>query len=224
MKITKAEFEALPDGVKSLFAPTDGGADYISQTTADKALKEKNDELLKELKGKGDLLKNFEGLDAEAAKKALAEMSKLEDEKLVSKQKFDEVLAKREKEFSDRLAQIQTNYDRRFSGEADKDLQIKLIAGGVREDRAEDLAIILKSKNIKAVDDNGKTVWKSLDDVETVDLDKFIPGLKDSRADFFKPTGASGSGASGSNGSGGNSGDVQPGIPRMAAAYSKTTT
>ncbi|MGI8542038.1 MAG: hypothetical protein ACR2MD_00995 [Aridibacter sp.] len=203
MKLSKAEYDELPETVKSLFVE-DGEDTYISQTEADASLKTKNSELLDDLKKRERELKAFDGLDADKAKQAITQMSEIEDKKLMSKQAFDELLEKREKEYKEKFDKIQDSYNKRFAGEADKDLQIKLIAAGVREDRAEDLSIILKSKHIKAVDEDGSTVWKTSDTEQTVDLDTFIPSLKDSKADFFKPTGASGSGASGS-GNNGNS-------------------
>ena len=220
--LTKGEFEGLDESLKTFYIESGEGYLLDAEGVEDvSGLKAKRDELLKDLKAKADLLKQFEGLDADAARKALDEMEKLEEQKLLSKQKFDEVLAKREKEFNDKLKAFEERYNRRFSSDADKDLQIKLIAAGVREDRAEDLAIILKTKNIKAVDNDGVTDWRTLDTDESVELEKYIPGLKESKADYFKPNGATGSGASGSNSFGGGV-DLDKMSPEQMLAFANS--
>jgi DNA-directed RNA polymerase subunit F len=172
MAITKEVFETLPDEAKAYFTETADGFDVPKEDVT--GLKNKNAELLAELKKRSDITKQFDGLNPEEARKALAEMAKLEEQKLLNKQKFDEVLARRE-----------------------------AVALGVREDAVEDFAILLKTKHLKPFDDNGTTVWKTHDETETVELEKFIPSLKESKAMYFKANNASGSGASGSQSSSG---------------------
>jgi DNA-directed RNA polymerase subunit F len=201
MAITKEVFETLPDEAKAYFIETGEGYDVPKEDVT--GLKNKNAELLAELKKRSDITKQFDGLNPEEARKALAEMAKLEEQKLLSKQKFDEVLAKREKEWGDKFGDIEKRYQQRFLSDADKDLQLKAVALGVREDAVEDFAILLKTKHLKPFDDNGTTVWKTHDETETVELEKFIPSLKESKAMYFKANNASGSGASGSQGSSG---------------------
>jgi hypothetical protein len=195
------DYELLDDSLKTFYVQSGDNwtldADGIEDVSG---LKAKNAELLAELKKRGDLVKQFDGLDAETARKALDEMAKLEEKKLLDRQKFDELLAKREDEFKKREQDLQTRYQQVFESSAETDLRMKLVANGVRDELAEEFAIILKAKHIKPVEESGKTVWRSLaNDAETIDLDKFIPSLKgNGKAVFFKASDASGSGASGS--------------------------
>lgn len=200
--LTQSEYDALTDSLKEIY--TQSGENWLLDAEGVEdvsGLKAKNAELLAELKKKGTLAKQFEGLDPDEARRALDELTKIEEKKLLDRQKFDELLAKKEGEYAGQIKTLEERYARQFASSADTDLRLKLIANGVREDLAEEFAIVLKAKNLKAVDENGAIVWKSLDDTETIELDKFIPSLKDTgKAVFFKSSDASGSGASGSGG------------------------
>ena len=222
-KISKAEHEVLPDSLKDKFIEDGDGFSMVEEDVS--GLKANHDKLLREKK---QLEQKYEGIDPEKAKEALAESKKLESEKLLSRQKFDEVLAARQKEFDEKYTALENKFHGVISNNADKELQLKLIASGVREDRAEDLAIILKTKHIKFVEENGQLTWRTADDTQTVELDKYIPSLKESKADYFKANGASGSGASGSQSNNNNNGanrtstDVAPGYNRLVNAYAES--
>lgn len=220
-RLGKADYDALEESLKSHYV-ADGDsykldADYEDVT----GLKAKNAELLAELKKRSDIVKQFEGLDAEEAKNALAQLSKIEEDKLLSKQKFDEVLAKRTKEFEEKLAAAEQRNKQLFDTQAERDLHLALAKNGVRSDKIEDAAIVLRAKHIKAVEDGGKPVWRSMDDTETHDLDKFISGLTTSKADWFEARTQTGGGASGSGNNGGVKQDANlPPTARLEQLFS----
>ncbi len=199
------EYDSLDDSLKSFYMPSGDNWILDAEGVEDvSGLKAKNAALIADLKKRTDIVKQFEGLDPDAARKALIAMEQLEEKKLLDKQKFDEVLAKREEEFKKREADLTLRYQRIFETSANTDLQVKLLAHGVRPEHADDLAIVLKAKYIKPTEENGATVWKSLaNDAEIIDLDTFIPSLKENgKATYFLASDASGSGASGSSGNG----------------------
>lgn len=88
-RISKADFDALADILKTEYIPEGDGykldADYEDVT----GLKAKRDELLAETKRLKDLAKGFEGLDPEAARKAIAAAQAAEDERLKANGEFE---------------------------------------------------------------------------------------------------------------------------------------
>lgn len=198
-KIGKAEYDALHEELKKEYVQDGEGykldADYEDVT----GLKNKNQELLDKLKG----YKAFEGMDAEAAKAALEKISKLEDEELVGKRKFDELMQKRVTEWEAKEQGYQSRIATLVQNSAKRDLALKLAEAGVKPNMADDLADVLTTKHIKHVEDGGEVGWKTIDGLESVDLDKYIPGLKESKADYFKSPVPPGGGAPGSHEGGG---------------------
>lgn len=200
-KLSKAEHEALEESLKSLYVDDGEGfrldADYEDVT----GLKAKRDELLGKVQELTKAMKSFEGLDPEKAREALEKISKADDDDLLNKRKYDELVQKKTAEWDGKEKGYQEKIASLISRAAEKDLAMKLIANGVKETVAGDLALILKTNHIKAVEDGDDIIWKSLDGLETIELDKYIPGLKDNgKADYFKSTLGGGSGASGSQG------------------------
>jgi hypothetical protein len=196
-KISKEEFEKLPESIKSLFVAD--GEDYISQTEADAALKAKNKELLEEVKKKNDFVKQFEGLDAEAARKALAELTKLEEKKLADKGKYDELLEKYKTEFETKLSAAETEKNQLFSNLKRERLTNFLIEKGVLPDRAKYALTELDEQIELASDEKGFSLKLKNGVGDAKEMDGVIEGLKTNSSFLFAPTGASGSGASGSN-------------------------
>lgn len=225
-KLGKAEHDALEESLKSLYIPDGDGfkldADYEDVT----GLKAKRDELLAKVSELTKLTKQFEGLDPEAAKNAVAKLGEIEDGQLLKKQQFDELFAKKKGEWDTEREKLVGELDALVGKQAERDLAFKLVAAGVREDRAEDLAIVLKTKHIKHVKDGDEVVWKTVDGLETVDLDKFIPELKNSKADYFKSTTQGGTGAQGSsnnNGGGSKTDTSAPAVQRLEQVYESTS-
>jgi len=204
IKIGKAEHDALDESLKTLYVP-DGDNFKLDADYEDvDGLKAKRDELLAKVAEANKALKAFEGLDPAKAREAVEKLNKSEDEDLLNKRKFDELIQKKNSEWEVK----EKGYQEKISGmvrtQAEQQLAMKLTEQGVKPAMAEDLALTLTAKHIQFVEDGGGVVWKTKDGLETVDLDKYIPSLKESKADYFKPVGGAGSGASGSNGNGGN--------------------
>ncbi len=197
-RIAKGDFDSLPDILKTEYIADGDGykldADYEDVT----GLKNKNSELLEKLKG----FKDFEGLNPTEVKAKLAALAEKENEDLAAKGKWEELEKKLRDKHAEESTALANKINALFAAQADKELQLSLIAAGVKDNLAEDLALSLRTRHIKHVEDGGKVVWKTLDDTETVDLATYIPKLKESKADYFKSDLAQGSGANGSGNSG----------------------
>lgn len=214
--ITKEEFDALPDSLKTKFKAD--GDTYALEEPDVEGLKNKNTELLGKLKG----FKDFDGLDAAEVKAKLKQLEEQETADAVAKGKWEELEKNLKARHEAETAALNARIEKVFGASAEKDLQLALVAAGVKENLAEDLAISLRARHIKPVEDGGKAIWKTLDDTETVDLGKYIPGLKESKADYFKSDLGSGSGASGSgNGNGGQKQDLSslPATARLTQLF-----
>jgi hypothetical protein len=203
-KLGKAEHDALDESLKSLYIPDGEGFKLDADFEDVEGLKAKRDEFRTKYEQARDLAKQFEGLDPEKAKEALAKLSEIEDGQLLKKQQIDDLFAKKKSEWDSERERLAKELDGLVARQAERDLTFKLMANGIREDRAEDLAIVLTNKHIKHVKDGNEVVWKSMDGLETVDLDKFIPELKNSKADYFKSQTQTGGNALGSGNNGGN--------------------
>lgn len=196
--ISKADFDALSDELKTLYVPDDDNYKLDDDREDVTGLKNKNKELLEKLVG----FKDFEGLDAADIKAKLAKLEEAETADQVAKGKWEELEQKLKTKHAEETATFEKRIAAIVGATAQKDLQLALVAAGVKENLAEDLAISLTTKHIKHFEEGGKVGWKTLDDTETVDLAKYIPGLKESKADYFKSDLGTGSGASGSEGGG----------------------
>jgi hypothetical protein len=182
IKLGKAEHDALEESLKSLYVP-DGDdfkldADYEDVS----GLKAKRDELLGKVSELTKAVKAFEGLDPEAAREALRKKTEQEEQEMTAVQKLkkrtEEWEAER-KTFTDRIAAL-------TSTQAQKELAMKLAQNGVKPNLADDLALSLTTREIQYAEENGAIVWKTKDGLESVDLDKYIPGLKENgKADYF---------------------------------------
>ena len=201
--MSSGDFETLDESLKSFYIKS--GDAYILDAEGVEdvgGLKAKRDELLKELKSKGDLLKQFEGLDAEQAKKALAEMSKLEEKKLADKGKYDELLEKYKSDYDKQLSDAKSEKEQLFSNLKRERLTNFLIEKGVLPDRAKFALVELGEKIDLASDENGFSL-KLKDGVgDAKELDAVVENLKTNSSFLFAASGASGSGASGSNSNG----------------------
>lgn len=200
-KLGKAEYESLDESLKGLYIAE--GDDYKLDADFEDVtgLKNKNAELLAELKKRSDIVKQFEGLNPEEAKKALEQLSKIEEEKLLNKQKFDEVLAKKEAAFKAQLEKEQADKQSVLAGYKQKELALTLAQKGVRKEYL-DLAALKLDGQIEVEASEGKLALKVRDAVGDNAFDELVTGLKTNYPALFESESGSGSGASGSQSSG----------------------
>lgn len=197
-RISKADFDGLDEAIQGFYV-ADGEDFKLDSDHEDvTGLKNKNRELLEKVKG----LKAFEGMNADEVKAKLAQLEEQETASKVAQGKWEELETRLKAKHEAELQAATSKYTTLVQRTAAKDLELALIGAGVKKTMAEDLAISLTTKSIKHVaDDNGGIVWKTMDDTETIDLSKYIPGLKENgKADYFESTLGTGSGASGSEG------------------------
>jgi hypothetical protein len=104
---------------------------------------------------------------------------------------------------------------------AKNELENALRKADIRPGVLRGAALELLDEHLQFVEDGDGVVWKTKDGLETVDLDKYIPGLKESKADYFNSTLGVGSGATGSNGKGNvaNVDTTAPPEQRLAEYY-----
>lgn len=177
-------------------------------------------------KTRDEEFKVFEGLDPEAARKALDTLSKIDQSKLIDGGEVDKVRAAVAKEYETRLAAQTTVHTTELGRmKADNEtligqLHSEVIGGGFARSKmiAEKLAIpadLVQAKfgsafkvvdgKLQAVDASGNTIYSPARPGEPADLDEALDHLVNNYANrdqILKPSGASGSGASGSAGRG----------------------
>lgn len=176
----------------------------------------------------GVLKKNKELLgkltEAEKARKDLADKvaafeaaeAKREEEKLQKKGDYEKLLEARKGEFEKKLGEKDQELETLFTQYADKELQLA-IPTDVFDDAREDFSIVLRTKYVKPVREDGKLVWKSLDGLETIDLKTFIPTLEAAHGRYFKADNNPGGDAPG------NSTRISTGIKRSAMTRAEKT-
>jgi hypothetical protein len=176
------------------------------------AVLKKNQELLGKLKREQA---QREELAAKVAAFEQAE-AKREEEKLQKKGDFEELIKKRDLEQQKKDAAKDARYESLFTQYAEKELQLAIPAE-VFEDSREDFSIVLRTKYLKPVEEDGKLVWKSLDGLETIDLKTFIPTLEATHGRFFKADNNPGGDAPG------NSQRIGTGVKRSAMTTKEKT-
>lgn len=190
----KAEYDALDESLKSLYIANGDSFKLDADFEDVSGLKAKRDELLGKVTEMSKTLKAFEGLDPEKAKEALTKVTEIEDGQLLKKQQFDELFNKKKGEWDAEREGLLKKIDTIVAKSAKRDLAMKLAENGVNPTLANDLALVLTNEHIKYAEDNGEAIWKTMDGLETVDLDKYIPGLKESKAAYFNSKLAPGAG------------------------------
>ena len=199
-RISKADHEKLDEALKDFY--TADGDDFKLDSDHEDVtgLKTKNSELLEKVRR----FKDFEGLDAADVKAKLAQLAEQESADLAAKGKWDELeknlRAKQEAE----VTALITKLNSIIADNARKDLRLELVKHGADEEYVADLETTLTQNHIKFAEQDGKAVWKTLDDTEVIDFSTYIPKLKESKAKFFKSDLGLGAGSSGSNNNGGN--------------------
>lgn len=204
-KLSKADYEKLSDELKKEYV-ADGDsykldADYEDVT----GLKNKAAELLAEQKRLKDAMKAFEGLDPEAARKALETATQAEDEKLKAAGEFETLKKKLEERHSSELATATAERERLLTNLKRERLQNFLVEKGVLADRAA-YAFVDIGEQIELASDNSGFSLKLKGGIgDAKELETVIEGLKAKSPFLFSADGASGSGASGSGNGGGQS-------------------
>jgi hypothetical protein len=217
-KITKAEFETLPESLKGKF--TAQGEDYVLQEEDVDGLKKSKAEILEEKKriqSERDELAKFK---SEQEAKAQAE----EQAKLEKKGEFDKLLEAKEKAFQERLATETAERERIQNNLRNAEWRTTLTKNGIR------------SEVLDAMDELKKIEARiELANTDTGFALKFKDGVGDAneltqavtewseKYQFTKPSpNASGSGASPSNGTNGtrNLSDMSP-TEKLDTLYSK---
>lgn len=199
IKITKAEFETLPQAVQGLFKADASGEFYILAAESEDAisgLKAKNVELLGEKKKAEARLAELEKLHAERT----AKDEEAETEKAKAAGQFAEL----EKKLREKIAEVEQAAEeskaaliQTIKAERVKNL---LIEKGMLADRAE-YALPSVLERFELADDLSLRVKDGIGDAKEVDA--VIGQLKEKTPFFFASTQATGSGASGGSFNGG---------------------
>lgn len=175
-------------------------------------------------------VKVFEGLDPEAARKALGRLKDIEDGKLIESGKLDEVRNAAKTEYETRLKQLQDEFgtkEGKLMAEREAlqgHLNNEIIGGSFARSKfiADKMAIPtdlvqaafgkhfkVEDGKLVALDAQGQKVFSRARPGELADFDEALDALVQqypNRDHILKPTGASGSGASASAGGGSGSG------------------
>lgn len=209
VSIDTAEFDSLDEKVREHYKQDGDGYKLDADFEDTDGLKNKNSQLLSEVKKlKGRQIP--EGFDLDKAIEALEFQDKSERELAIKRGEFDKVRNAMEEKHNLEKAELIDKLSNLVANNAEKDLTVKLVQHGVIESKAGRMAKLLRLEDIKPVQkEDGDLVWRSLDDTQTIDLEKFIPSLRDEWGEFFKPTVASGGGAAGSRITSTNSGELK---------------
>lgn len=199
-KITKAEFETLPESLKAKFK-ADGDSYELIEEDVD-GLKKSKAEILEEKKriqAERDELAKFKAeREAEAAKAAEQDLEK--------KGKYEEAIAAKEKAWNERFEAEKAEKESLFADIKRERLTNELVKRGALADRAGYLVGELDAELELAKDEAGKFTLKKKGGIgDAAEFDSVIEAAKVKSPFFFAANGASGSGASGS-GSGGGGG------------------
>lgn len=204
-KLTKDEHSKLDASIQELYDAD--GEDFVLDLDGDA-----DDSATAELQSKIDaqtkLLKTFEGLDPKAAKKALADMKKLEREKLAAEGKYEELAKAQKEEYDAEILAATAARDSTLANLKREKINNFLVANGVLADRAKyALADVDALLDLEETDGNFKLKTKTGTGTDA-ELAKVAADLKASSGFLFAASGASGSGASGSDANAGESKSV----------------
>lgn len=191
-QITKAEFDALPDALKGKF--TAEGDTYTLQEEDVAGLKAAKETILREKK---ELEKQFEGIDPEAARKALDDLEAARVAALSIEERHKEELER----FKADLGNERKEKSEILDGFKRKELELTLLAKGVRKEYI-DLAALKVGHQVEVAKGENGLSLRVRDEIG--DFDKLTEGLRGSYPALFESPMASGSGASGSQSTGGN--------------------
>lgn len=212
-KISKADFEKLPDALKTEYIADGEGykldADYEDVT----GLKNKSAELLAEIKKQKALLEKYGDLDPDAAKAAIEAKQAAEDEKLKAEGQFEELKKKLEERHAAEL-QTATAREQSLLSNLHRERLINYLTTKEGDKVLPERAIYaygdLKEQIELASDDSGFSLKLKGGIGDAKELETVVEGLKAKSPFLFAADGASGSGASGSGNGGGTSAKTMP--------------
>src|SRR5688572_5969726 len=189
-KITKAEFEALPDSLKAKFKAE--GDDYILVEEDVEGLKKSKAEILQEKKDLQAKLAELEKFKTDHE----ADLEKAKQSDLEAKGKYEEALAAKEKAWNERFESEKAEKESLFTDIKRERLTNELVKRGAMADRAGYLVGELDSE-LELVKDEGKFTLKKKGGIgDAAEFDAVIEAAKQKTPFFFTATSASGSGAS----------------------------
>ena len=203
-RISKADFDSLNDILKTEYIPDGDGykldADYEDVT----GLKSKRDELLAELAKAKSQMKAFDGLDPEAARKALVAAQAAEDDKLKAAGEFEKLREQLEARHKAEVEKAVAERNTILSNLKREKLANVLTEKGVLPDRVKYLLGELDPQIELAATENGFQLKKIGGIGDAAEFEQIIASVKESSPFFFANDLTPGSGASGSgNGNGG---------------------
>lgn len=205
IKITKAEFDALPDSLKTKFTAVGDDFEMVEEDV--EGLKKSKAEILAEKKRiqdeRDDLAKFKAEKEAEAAKAAEADLEK--------KGEYEKLLAEKEKAWQQRLEQAESQSNALLGDVKRERLTNELVKRGVLADRAAYLVNDLDAEIELVKGETGYQLKKKGGIGDAAEFDAVINAAKEKTPFFFAANNAAGSGASGSNG--GGSGDDLSSLP-----------
>jgi hypothetical protein len=173
---SKADVEALPEGVRSLYVERDGkfALDIDDDVSGLKSALDKERGRASELDSEVKRIKKqFDGLDPEKAREALKKLSQVDEQKLIDAGKLDEVVEQRTKAMRDDYDNKINSFDRELkeAREANEKLTGQLsellidgaiteaaIAAGVKKSAVPD--VILRGRQIYKLVDGKPTPMK----------------------------------------------------------------
>jgi hypothetical protein len=218
--VSKEEYDGLEEAVKKLYVEKDGEFTLDAEVEDVSGLKSALDKERSNVKKlKTDLqatVEKFKDIDPEKAREAQLKLQEIEDQKMMSEGKAEELFAKRtERMKADHQNQVD-EFNKQIEGLKKENASDKrrlselLIDGSLRQ------AALKAGVHDSAVDDvvlRGRRVWKLVDNVPTplngeniiygkdankaVEMVEWVTGLQTDAPHLFKPTG--GSGAPGSS-------------------------
>jgi len=197
-KITKAEFETLPESLKTKFIAN--GDDYVLQEEDVEGLKKSKAEILAEKKAAADKLAAAEAKLQEYAERDAA----VDDEAKRRAGAFEELEAKLRARITELETEKTTAVNDLLGTLKQERVKNFLTENGVKADRAKyALSDVLDEFDIEAADGSFKLKLKNgIGDAN--ELTDRVAKLKEASPFLFEGISASGSGASGSNATGSN--------------------
>ena len=101
-KLGKAEYDALDESLKTFYVAAGDGYRLDADYEDVDGLKAKRDEFREKYEAARDNLKRFEGIDPDKAREVIAKHSEAEENDLLNKRKYDELITKKSAEWETR--------------------------------------------------------------------------------------------------------------------------
>lgn len=204
-KLDKVSYESLPDTLKTEYIADGDGykldADYEDVT----GLKNKTAELLAEMRRLKEQQKAYEGLDPEAARKAIEAAQVAEDDKLKAAGEFEKLREQLEARHKGEIEKTIAERNTILSTLKREKLANALTEKGVLPDRVKYLLGELDPQIELATTENGFQLKKIGGIGDAAEFEGIITSVKEASPFFFASDMTPGSGASGSGTGGGDS-------------------